>query len=183
MRKQALLHNWCVISRCHLFWKKPRMLSDSPGHSFTSHLLAYESPVHIIHPAQASLSFKHEESTVFTWPSQSFCTSNMCSPCRTQSVSLSVMSDSEIAHQAPLSVEFSRPEYWSGLPSPSPGDFPKPGIKPRSPALQADSSPSEPLGKPRTQKTPETWWYSLKCTTPHSSGCVRNPRGILDISL
>ena len=52
-----------------------------------------------------------------------------------------------VAHQAPLSMEFSRQEYWSGLPVPSPGDVPDPGIKPRSPALQADSLPSEPQGK------------------------------------
>ena len=42
---------------------------------------------------------------------------------------------------------FSRPEYWSGLPFPSPGDLPKPGIEPGSPALQADSLPAEPPGK------------------------------------
>ena len=45
------------------------------------------------------------------------------------------------AHQAPLSIRFSRQEYWSGLPFPSPGDLPDPGIKPRTPALQADSLP------------------------------------------
>ena len=43
---------------------------------------------------------------------------------------------------------FSRQEYWSGLPFPSPGDLPNPGIEPRSPALQADALPSEPPGKP-----------------------------------
>ena len=48
-----------------------------------------------------------------------------------------------IAHQAPLSMGFSRQEYWSGLPFPSPGDLPNPGIEPRSPALQADSLPTE----------------------------------------
>ena len=42
---------------------------------------------------------------------------------------------------------FSRQEYWSGLPCPPPGDFPNPGIKPRSPTLQVDSLPSEPVGK------------------------------------
>ena len=52
-----------------------------------------------------------------------------------------------IAHQAPLSMVFPRPEYWSGLPFPSPGDLPDPGIEPRSPALQADSLPSEPPEK------------------------------------
>ena len=68
-----------------------------------------------------------------------------------------------VAHKAPLSMEFSRQEYWSGLPFPlqeifqeisrrssrrSPGDLPDPGIEPGSPALQADSLPSEPPGKP-----------------------------------
>ena len=54
-----------------------------------------------------------------------------------------------IVHQAPLSMGFSRQEYWSGLPAPSPGDLPNPGIEPKSPTLRADSLPSEPLGKPR----------------------------------
>ena len=54
-----------------------------------------------------------------------------------------------VAHQAPLSMRFSRQEYWSGLPFPPPGDLPDPGIEPRSPALQADSLTSEPPGKPR----------------------------------
>ena len=44
-------------------------------------------------------------------------------------------------------MEFSRQEYWSGLPFPSPRDLPKPGIKPGSPTLQADSLPSDPPGK------------------------------------
>jgi len=46
-------------------------------------------------------------------------------------------------------MEFSRQEYWSRLPFPTPGDLPNSGIKPRSPALQADSLLSEPPGKPR----------------------------------
>ena len=53
-----------------------------------------------------------------------------------------------VVYQAPPSIEFSRQEYWSGLPFPSPGDLPDPGIKPRSPTLQADALPSEPPGKP-----------------------------------
>ena len=53
-----------------------------------------------------------------------------------------------VAYWAPLSMGFSRQECWSGLPFPSPGDLPDPGIKPRSPALQADALPSEPPGKP-----------------------------------
>ena len=48
-----------------------------------------------------------------------------------------------VAHQAPPCMGFSRQEYWSGLPFPSPGDLPYPGIEPRSPALQADALTSE----------------------------------------
>ena len=58
-----------------------------------------------------------------------------------------------IASQALLSVEVSRQEYWSGLPFPSPGDLPNTGIKPRCPALQVDSLPSQQLGK----FTPAPW--------------------------
>ena len=62
-------------------------------------------------------------------------------------VSRSVVSNSAIpwtvAHQALLSVEFSRQEYWNGLPFPSPGDLPDPGIELRAPVLQVDSLPSE----------------------------------------
>ena len=49
-----------------------------------------------------------------------------------------------VAHQAPLSMEFSRQEYWSGVPFPSSGDLPDPGIEPESPPLWADSLPAEP---------------------------------------
>ena len=52
-----------------------------------------------------------------------------------------------VALQAPLSMRFSRQEYWNGLPFPSPGDLPDPGIKPRSPTLEADALTSEPPGK------------------------------------
>ena len=51
-----------------------------------------------------------------------------------------------VAYQAPPSMGFSRQEYWSRLPFPSPGDLPNPGIEPRSPALLADALTSEPLG-------------------------------------
>ena len=56
-----------------------------------------------------------------------------------------------VAYQAPPSMGFSRQEYWSGLPFPSPRDLPDPGIKPRSPALEAKSLPSQPPGR----------WYIL----------------------
>ena len=58
-----------------------------------------------------------------------------------------------VAYQAPPSMGFSRQEYWSGVPFPSPGDLADPGIEPRSPALQADALPSEPPGKPTFQVT------------------------------
>ena len=50
-----------------------------------------------------------------------------------------------VAYQAPPSMGFSRQECWSGLPFPSPGDLPNPGIEPWSPALQSDALPSEPI--------------------------------------
>ena len=53
---------------------------------------------------------------------------------------------------------FSRQEYWSGLPFPSPGDLPDLGIEPGSPSLQADSLPAEPLGKPYLEGN-----YNIKC--------------------
>ena len=58
-----------------------------------------------------------------------------------------------VAHQTPLSVGFSRQEYWRGDPVPPPGNLPVPGIEPRSPILQADSLPSEPPGKPKLLNT------------------------------
>ena len=61
-----------------------------------------------------------------------------------------------VPHQAPPSMGFSRKEYWSGLPFPSPGHLPDPGIKPRSPALQADVLTSEPPRKLMPHKAPPT---------------------------
>ena len=53
-----------------------------------------------------------------------------------------------VAHQAPLSMGFSRQEYWSGYPFPSPGDLPDPGIKPAAPALADGFITTEPPSKP-----------------------------------
>ena len=53
-----------------------------------------------------------------------------------------------VAHQATLSMGFSRPEYWNGLPFPSPGDLPNSGIKPESPSLAGGFFTTEPPGKP-----------------------------------
>jgi len=56
-------------------------------------------------------------------------------------------------------MEFSRPEHWTGLSCPSPGDLPNPGIEPRSPALQVDSLPAEPQGKSTRE------WYGVSLKT------------------
>ena len=86
-----------------------------------------------------------------------------------ESVSHSVVSDSFATpllrvHQAPLSMEFSRQEYWSGLPFPSPGDLPDSGIKLRSLALQADSLLSKPSGGPSLREE-----QLNKCQAPNPS--------------
>ena len=90
----------------------------------------------------------------FNLGSTKFSSVNNHPKCESESVSHSVKSDFAIpwtvARQAPLSTEFSRTEYWSGLPFASPGDLPDPGIKPRSPALQANSLSSESPGKSKT---------------------------------
>ena len=59
-----------------------------------------------------------------------------------------------VAPQAPLSMGFSRQQYWSGLPFPSPEDLPDPEIEPRSPTLQADALTSEPPGSPVVKNLP-----------------------------
>ena len=60
-----------------------------------------------------------------------------------------------VVYQAPPSMGFSRQEYWSGLPFPSPGNLPDSGIEPRSPALQADALTSKPSGKPKHRVDPQ----------------------------
>ena len=90
------------------------------------------------------------------WQVDSLPRADVGSPLRGLKVkwSSSVVSDSlwprglYVAYQAPQSIEFSRQEFWSGLPFSSPGDLPNPGIEPRSSAFQADALPSEPRGKP-----------------------------------
>ena len=88
------------------------------------------------------------------------------------SVSCSVVSDSLRPYRLYPSRllcpwDFSRQEYWSGLSFPSPGNLPGPEIEPRSPALQADSLPSEPSGNPWTQGIPLIS-FIFKETTAHT---------------
>ena len=65
-----------------------------------------------------------------------------------------------VAHQAPLSMRFSRQEYWSGLPFPPPEDLPDPGTKPESPALTGKFFTTEPPGKPLLTGTPSNLKHS-----------------------
>ena len=106
------------------------LLIPVSGH--TLHLLPkprfwHESSVCVSHP--------------FTWPNYSV-TVLVAQSCPT------LCDPMGSAHQAPLSMGSSRQGYWSGLPFPSPGDLPNPGIEPGSPALQADSLLTELQGKP-----------------------------------
>ena len=75
-----------------------------------------------------------------------------------------------VARQAPLSMEFSRQEYWSGLPYLSLANPPNPGIKSRSPTLRADSLPPEPPGKPSKSGWYALHWVSFLLLT-HTQSC------------
>ena len=66
-------------------------------------------------------------------------------------------------HQTALFIAFSRQEYWSEFPFPSPGDLPDPGIEPGSPALQADSLLSEPTGKFEVLALERVAWKCIHC--------------------
>ena len=80
-----------------------------------------------------------------------------------------------VAQQAPLSMGFTRQEYWSGLPFPPPRDLPDPRIKPASTALQVDSSPLSRQGSPKYvntlafTKSSQAIWWRVFLTTPHGS--------------
>ena len=91
-----------------------------------------------------------------------------------------------VAHQAPLSMRFSRQEYWSGLPCPPPGDLSDSVIEPRFPTLQADTLPSDPPGKPSgpsiLTKGLWTWVFLavnaltlLKSLSPQEPTSLREP--------
>ena len=78
-----------------------------------------------------------------------------------------------VAHQAPPSMGFSRQEYWSGLPFPSPGDLPNPGIEAGSPALQTDSLPTELQGKPTICSSPnQNKFFFHVLTYKHLQACM-----------
>ena len=75
-----------------------------------------------------------------------------------------------VAFQDPQSMEFSRQEYWSGLPFPSPGDLPDPGTEPRFPTLQAVALPSESPGKPNLRPLLPRWTPCVTvCWVPYQT--------------
>ena len=112
---------------------------------------------------------------------------------RSAFIPISKKSESEVAQSCPTLGDpmdcslpgstvhgISRQEYWSGLPFLSPGDLPNPGIEPRSPILQTDALPSEPLGKPTVK--PFSNFSSLELLVGEGNGnplqcsCLENPR-------
>ena len=118
-------------------------------------------------------------------------------PLKSESVSRSVMSDSfeipwTVAGQTLLFIRFSKQEYWSGLPLPSPGDLPNPEIKLRSPELQADSLPTEPPGKwsfpwqqpkqPFNQGSNRLYFFLCKLGASHSTGLFQRRRRTMHTS-
>ena len=92
-----------------------------------------------------------------------------------------------VACQTPPSMGFSRQECWSGLPFPSPGDLPDPGIEHGSPALQADTLPSEPPGKPfkyDPNQIPDDYTGEVTNTTydVECFNCLKNTKGLIFLS-
>ena len=88
----------------------------------------------------------------------------------------------DCSYQAPPSMGFSRQEYWSGLPFPSPGDLPYPGIEPGSPAFQADALTFEPQGKQCGRFWFNSWvkkipWKRDRLTSPVFLGFPRGSAG------
>ena len=89
-----------------------------------------------------------------------------------------------VAYQAPPSMGFSRQEYWSGLPFPSPGDLPNPGIEPGFPTLEADALTSEPPGKPLCilyDNLNRFWSFESQIFFPNVLTVVRRPHMHLEL--
>ena len=81
-----------------------------------------------------------------------------------------------VAYQAPPSMGLSRQDYWSGLPFPSPGDLPDPGIEPGSPTLEAAALTSEPPGKPLVlRRVTAKGAHGEDDGTPLQYSCLENP--------
>ena len=95
------------------------------------------------------------------WIQRMFCCFIICYHSLVANLCLILAIPRTIVHQAPVSMGFSKQEYCSGLPFPSPEDLPYPGMEPGSPALQADSSKTEPPGKPLLFVIPYTYFINI----------------------
>ena len=124
-------------------WIYPFCGHSLKGKLFRKQKFSFQSMQHLLVYDRYCIMLSYDEPTLLNNPIQVkmkyFFLSESCS----------VVSDSLRPHG--VSMEFSRPEYWSGQPFPSAGDLPNPGIEPRSPALQVDSLPAEPQGKPQVK--------------------------------
>ena len=135
----TLCHTWTVAHRLFYPQDFPSKNTGVGCHFLLQGIfLVQESKPHYLHLLQCRWIFYHQA----TRKAHSLPLVKSLSHIRLFATPWTVAS-----YQAPSSMEFSRQEYWSGLPFPSPGDLPDPGIKPGSPALQADALPSEPPGK------------------------------------
>ena len=114
-----------------------------------SRVRLFVTPWAVAYQAPLSMGFSRQES----WSGLQFPSPisqhkkgliNTSEPVKSLSFVLLFATPWTVAYQAPLSMGFSKQEYWSGMPFPPPGDLPDPGIEPGSPALQADALPSEP---------------------------------------
>ena len=85
--------------------------------------------------------------SLYIFQNKTFVSNTVCACVSVTQLCLTLCDPMDCSHQAPLFMDFSRQEYWSGLPFSSPGDLPNPGVEPRSPALHEDSSQFEPSGK------------------------------------
>ena len=120
-----------------------------------NHLTA-RSPAEAIRSPRAALPGQPWFQFLLLWTAQHHSNVSVLSPCSVILIQLFATLWT-VARQSPLSMGFSRQEYWSGSPAPSPGDLPDPWVEPTSlvsPALQADSSPTEPWGKPYLSNNP-----------------------------
>ena len=116
-----------------LHWQVDSLLSEPPGNS--RHILLVKQS-----PRPDSKGGNVNSYTLIGVQGSYYVPGCCCCYLVTQSC-LTLCDPWTVARQAPLSVGFCRQEYWSGLPFPSPGDLPDPGIKPESPAWQVDSLP------------------------------------------
>ena len=126
----ASIHTGCVHTRTQIC----TLITPQPAHIFTLHISRCTHSHTLIAPTAKDMC-------------------SLCYCCCLVGKCLSLSDPMDSSPQAPLSMDFSRQEYWSGLPFPSPGDLPNPGIEPVSPAVAGRLFTTEPPGKPTHSHT------------------------------